>query len=60
MCLFNSVSQFSRVQLFATPWTVAGQASLFITSSQSLLKLMSIELVKQSYHLILCRTLVPF
>ena len=45
----------SRVQLFATPWTAARQASLSITNSQSLLKLMSIESVIPSNHLILCR-----
>ena len=44
----------SHVQLFATPWTVARQASLSITNSWSLLKLMSIESVMQSNHLILC------
>ena len=51
---FISVQLLSHVQLFATPWTVARQASLFITNSQSLLKLMSIELVMSSNHLILC------
>ena len=51
---FISVQLLSHVQLFATPWTVACQASLFITNSQSLLKLMSIELVMSSTHLILC------
>ena len=49
--------QFSR-SLFATPWTVACQASLSITNSQSLLKLMSIESVMPSNHLILCRPLL--
>jgi len=49
-----SVQLFSHVWLFATPWTVARQASLPITNSQSLLKLMSIELVIPSNHLILC------
>ena len=44
----------SLVQLFVTPWTAVCQASLFITSYQSLLKLMSIELVMLSNHLILC------
>ena len=44
----------SRVQLFVTPWTAARQASLSITNSQSLLKLMSIQLVMPSNHLILC------
>ena len=48
----------SHVQLFATPWTAACQASLSITNSQSLLKLMSIELVMPSNHLILCRPLL--
>ena len=42
----------------ATPWTAAGQASLSITNSQSLLKLMSIESVTPSNHLILCRPLL--
>ena len=50
---FSSVQVLSRVQLFATPWTAARQASLFITNS-SLPKLMSIELVMPSSHLILC------
>ena len=48
-----SVQSLSRVQLFATPWTAARQASLSITNSQSLLKLMSIESVMPSNHLIL-------
>ena len=48
------VQSLSRVQLLATSWTAACQASLFITNSQSLLKLMSIELVRPSNHLILC------
>ena len=55
--LFSSVSSvqsLSRVQLFVTPWIVAHQASLSITSSRSLLKLMSIELMMPSSHLILC------
>ena len=51
---FSSVQSLSCVQLFATPWTVACWASLYITNSQSLLKLMSIELVMPSNHLILC------
>ena len=51
---FSSVQLLSRVQLFAIPWTAAHQASLSITSSQSLLKLMSVELVIPSNHLILC------
>ena len=49
-----SVQSLSRVRLFATPWTAAGQASLSITNSRSLLRLMSIELVMPSNHLILC------
>ena len=52
--LFSSVQSLSRVQLFATPWTVARQASLSITNSQSLLKLVSIESVLLSNRLILC------
>ena len=51
---FSSVQLFSQVRLFATPWTAARQASLSITSSWSLLKPMSIELVMPSNHLILC------
>ena len=47
---FSSVQSLSRVQLFATPWTAAHQASLSITDSWSLLKLMSIELVMPSNH----------
>ena len=50
---FGSVQSLSHVRLFATPWTAACQASLSITNSQSLLKLMSIELVMPSNHLIL-------
>ena len=50
--------QFSRVQLLVTPWTAARQASLSITNSWSLLKLMSIESVMPSNHLILCHTLL--
>ena len=52
---FSSVQSLSPVCLFVTPWTVAFQAFLFITNSQSLLKLMSTELVMPSNHLILCR-----
>ena len=52
---FSSVHSLSHVRLFATPWTAAHQASLSITNSQRLLKLMSIELVMPSNHLILCR-----
>ena len=51
---FSSVQLLSRVQLFVTPWTAACQASLSITNSQSFLKLMSIELMMPSNHLILC------
>ena len=49
-----SVQSFSHVWLFVTPWTTARQASLSITNSRSLLKLMSIESVMPSNHLILC------
>ena len=52
-----SAQLFSCVQLYVTPWMVARQASLSITNSQSLLKLMSIELVMPSNHLILCHPL---
>ena len=55
---FSSVQSLSRVQLFTMPWTVTCQASLFITNSQSLLKLMSSELVMPSNHLILCPPLL--
>ena len=51
---FSSGHSLSRVQFFATPWSAARQASPSITSSQSLLKLMSIESVMPSNHLILC------
>jgi len=50
----SSVQLLSRVQLFVTPWTASRQASLSITNSRSLLKLMSIESVMPSNHLILC------
>ena len=60
-CLLpSSVQSLSRVWLFATPWTVARQASLSITNSRNLLKLMSIEPVMPSNHLILCRPLLRF
>ena len=49
-----SVQSLSRVRLFVTPWTEARQASLSITNSQSLLKVMSIESVMSSNHLIFC------
>ena len=55
---FSSVQSLSRVQLFVTPWISACQASLSITNSRSLLKLMSIESVMPSSHLILCRHLL--
>ena len=55
---FSLVQLLSRVWLFATPWTAARQASLFITNSWSLPKLMSIESVMPSNHLILCRPLL--
>ena len=55
---FSSVQSFSCVQLFATPWTAACQASLSITNSWSLPKLMSIESVMPSNHLILCHPLL--
>ena len=54
----SSVQSLSRVRLFVTPWTAACQASLFITNSWSLLKLMSIDSVMPSNHLILCRPLL--
>ena len=54
---FSSVQLLSHVQLFVTPWTAARQASLSFTNSWSLLKLMSIELVMPSNHLIFCRPL---
>ena len=56
--IFSSVQSLSYVQLFATPWTAARQTSLSITNSRSLLKLMSIELVMPSNHLILCHPLL--
>ena len=55
---FSSVQSLSCVQLFATPWTTAHKASLSITNSRSLLKLMSIESVMPSNHLILCHPLL--
>ena len=53
-----SVQSLSRVRPFATPWTAARQASLSITNSWSLLKLMSVESVMPSNHLILCHPLL--
>ena len=58
MLQFSSVQSLSHVQLFATPWTTAHQASLSITNSQNLTKLMSIESVMPSNHLILCHPLL--
>ena len=59
MCLyFSSVQSLNRVQLFLTPWTAACQSSLSITNSWSLLRLMSIELVMPSNHLVLCYPLL--
>ena len=55
---FSSVQSLSRVRLFATPWIAARQASLSLTSSRSLLKLMPIQSVMPSSHLILCRPLL--
>ena len=55
---FSSVQSLSHVRLFAVPWTAAHQAFLSITNSQSPLKLMSIESVTPSNHLILCRPLL--
>ena len=55
---FISVQPLGRVWLFATPWTAACQASLFITNSQSLLRLISIVSMIPSNHLILCRPLL--
>ena len=55
---FSSVQSPSRVWLFVTPWIAARQASLSITSSRNLLKLMPIESVMPSSHLILCRPLL--
>ena len=54
----SSVQSLSSARLFATPWTTAYQASLSITNSRSLLKLMSIESVMPSNHLILCHPLL--
>ena len=55
---FSSVQLLSHVRLFATPWITARQASLSIINSRTLLKLMSIELVMPSSHLILCHPLL--
>ena len=56
---FSSVQSLSHVRFFQTPWTAARQASLSITNSRSLLKLMFIELVLPSNHLILCCPFLP-
>ena len=56
--IFSSVQSLSCVQLFVTLWSAVHQASLSITNSQTLLKLMSIESVMPSNHLILCHTLL--
>ena len=58
MYICQSVQLLSCVRLFVTPWTAARQASLSITNSRGLPKLMSIELVMPSNHLILCRPLL--
>ena len=58
MYSFISVQLLSNVQLFETPWTAAHQASLSITNSWSLLKLMSIKPVMPSNHLILCHPIL--
>ena len=55
---YSSVQLLSRVRLFATPWTAACQAFLYITNSQCLLKLMPIGSVMPSNHLILCHHLL--
>ena len=55
---FSSIQSLSRVRLFVTPWIAARQASLSITNSQSSLKLMTIESVMTSSHLILCHPLL--
>ena len=55
---FISVQSLSHVRLFVTPWTAARQASLSVTNSRSLPKLLSIGLVMPSNHLILCRPLL--
>ena len=58
LCCLGSLQSLSCVRLFVTPWTAASQASLSITNSQSLFKLMSIELVMTSNHLILCHPIL--
>ena len=56
---FSSIQLLSRIQLFVTPWITGCQGSLCITNSQSSLKIMSIESVMPSNHLILCCPLLP-
>ena len=58
IAFISSVQSLSHVRLFATPWIAACQASLSITNSRSLPKLMSIESVMPSSHLILCHSLL--
>ena len=58
MCQFRSVQSLTHVWLFATPWAAAHKASLSITNSSSLLKLISIVLVMPSNHVILCHPLL--
>ena len=58
LTMYHSFQSLIHVQLFATPWTAARQASLSMTNSWSLLKLTSIELVMPSNHLILCHPLL--
>ena len=55
---FSSIQSLSHVWLFMTPWTATRQASLYVTNSWSLLKLMPIKLVMPSNHLIFCRPLL--
>ena len=57
-CVFSSVQSLSQVQLFETPWTAALQASLSVTNSRNLLKLLPIESVMPSNLLILCHPLL--
>ena len=57
-CIVLSVQSLSHVRMLVTPWIAEGQASLSITNCQSLPKLMSIESVMPSSHLILCRPLI--
>ena len=58
LALISSVQSLSHVRLFMTPWTAACKASLSITKSRSLFKLMSIQLVMPSIHLVLCGPLL--